>query len=92
MFGTNAIRLLLQDDRGPEVAVATGIPYVISSPPPGSLFITQSNGLCSIIWTSPGTLQYTGSLPTGPWTNLAGATSPYVVQAGSGQQFFRLTQ
>jgi hypothetical protein len=92
VFGTNAIRLLLQDDRGPEVAVATGIPYVISSPPPGSLFITQSNGLCSIIWTSPGTLQYTGSLPTGPWTNLAGATSPYVVQAGSGQQFFRLTQ
>jgi hypothetical protein len=92
VFGTNAFRLLLQDDRGPEVAVATGIAYVISSPPPGPLFITQSNGLCSIIWTSPGTLQYASSLPAGPWTNLAGATSPYVVQAGSGQQFFRLSQ
>jgi hypothetical protein len=92
VFGTNAFRLLLQDDRGPEVAIATGIAYVISSPPLGPLFITQSNGLCSILWTSPGTLQYANSLPAGPWTNLAGATSPYVVQAANGQQFFRLTQ
>jgi len=92
VFGTNAIRLLLQDDRGPETAVATGIEYVISPPQLGPLFINQSNGIISIVWTSPGTLEYTASLLAGQWTNLNSVTSPYIFQAGSGPQFFRLTQ
>ncbi len=92
VFGTNAIRLLLQDNRGPEIAVATGIAYVISPPQLGPLFISQSNGVMSIIWSSPGTLQSATSLSAGDWTNLNSATSPYIFQAGSGQQFFRLTQ
>jgi hypothetical protein len=92
VFGTNAIRLLLQDNRGPETAVATGIAYVISPPQLGPLFISQSNGVLNIIWSSPGTLQSATSLSAGDWTNLNSATSPYIFQAGSGQQFFRLAQ
>jgi len=92
VFGTNTIRLLLQDDRGPEIAGATGIDYVVSPPQLGPLLINQSNGVASISWTSPGTLQYTTSLPAQTWTKLTSATSPYVFQPGNGQQFFRLTQ
>jgi hypothetical protein len=91
VFGTNAMRLLLQDDRGPEVAVATGIEYEISPPPPGALFISQANGVVSLTWTGSGTLQSAAS-PSGSWTNLVNAASPYIFSAGSGQQFFRLVQ
>jgi endo-alpha-1,4-polygalactosaminidase (GH114 family) len=91
VFGTNAMRLLLQDDRGPETAVETGIEYIISPPPLGSLFITQSNAVISITWTGSGTLQSAAS-PAGEWTNLVNAASPYSFSAGSGQQFFRLAQ
>ena len=92
VFSTNAFRLLLQDDRGPETAVETGIEYVISPPELGPLFITQSNNIINVIWTGPGTLQYSASLAAGSWTNLNNAASPYTFQAGSGPQFFRLAQ
>jgi hypothetical protein len=92
VFGTNAIRLLLQDNRGPETAVATGIEYQIASPQLALLFITQSNGLISINWTGPGTLQSATSFSAGAWTNVAAAASPYSFTAGSVPQFFRLAQ
>jgi hypothetical protein len=90
VFAANTLRLLLQDNRGPETAVETGIQYILAPPQLGPLFISQSNGLVTIIWASPGTLQYSASLTSGSWTNLASAASPYSVQAGSRQQFFRL--
>jgi hypothetical protein len=91
VFGTNALRLLLQDDRGPEIAVETGIEYIISPPPLGPLFITQSNAVINLTWTGSGILQSAPS-PAGTWTNLMNAASPYSFLAGDGQQFFRLAR
>ncbi|MDB6019073.1 MAG: fibronectin [Pedosphaera sp.] len=92
VFGGNPLRLLLQDNRGPETAVETGIEYQIAPPQLGSLFITQSNSVININWTGPGTLQSTASLTPPVWTSLTTATNPYSFTPGSGQQFFRLTQ
>jgi len=90
VFGSGPMRLLLQDDRGPEVAVATGIEYVISPPQLGPLFIAGSNNFLTVTWTGPGTLQYSTSLAGGSWTNLTNATNPYTFQLSGGSQFFRL--
>jgi hypothetical protein len=92
VFGANPLRLLLQDNRGPEIAVETGIAYVLSPRQLGSLFITQTSNLLQINWTGPGTLQATASLALGVWTNVPNATAPYSFSAGNGQQFFRLAQ
>jgi len=91
VFGINALRLLLQDDRGPEVAVATGIEYELSPPPLGPLDISQSNSMVNLTWPGGGTLQSAAS-PAGGWTNVVNAVSPYSLTVGSGQQFFRLTR
>ncbi len=91
VFGTNALRLLLQDDRGPEVAVATGIEYELSPPPLGPLDISQSNSMVNLTWPGGGTLQSAAS-PGGGWTNVVNAVSPYSLTVGSGQQFFRLAR
>jgi hypothetical protein len=92
VFRSNPMRVLLQDNRGPETAVDTGIEYEIAPPQLGPLFIGQSNNLINIIWTGPGTLQYSASLPAAAWTSLSNAASPYSFPAGSGQQCFRLAQ
>jgi hypothetical protein len=92
VFTTNAIRLLLQDNRGPELAVETGVPYTLAAPQPVSLFITRSGSQATITWTGTGTLQCSGSLVSGSWTNLPTATSPYTIQAGAAEQFFRLAE
>jgi len=84
--------LLLQDDRGPETAVQTGISYALASPPPALLFISNSVTRVTISWTAPGTLQCSGLPFGGTWTNLPAATSPYTLQAGAAQEFFRLAQ
>jgi len=65
---------------------------VISPPQLGPLFIIQSNNIINIIWAGPGTLQYSASLAGGSWTNLINAVSPYPVQTGVAQQFFRLAE
>jgi hypothetical protein len=92
VFRSKPLRLLLQDDRGPENAVETGIPYAISPPQLGPLFIAESNVYMTITWAGPGTLQSSTSLANLSWTNLSNAASPYTFQAGAGQQFFRLSQ
>ncbi len=91
VFQGRVLRLLLQDNRGPEVAVETGIAYTLSPPQLGPLFIARSNNLTSITWAGPGTLQYSASLPA-TWTNLTNVVSPYTFQAASGRQFFRLAE
>jgi len=89
VFGTNAMRLLMQDDRGPELAVETGIPYILAAPV-GPLFISQIGIQVTMVWSGSGTLQASSSLAAGSWTNVPSATSPYTLQAGMAQQFFRL--
>jgi hypothetical protein len=91
VFGTNAMRLLMQDDRGPELAVETGIPYILAAQP-GPLFISQFGSQVTITWAGPGALQVSTSLGAGSWTNLPNAASPYIIQPGAAQQFFRLAE
>lgn len=92
VFGTNVFRFLLQDNRGPETAVETGIAYLLAGPPPGALSISQSATGVSLSWTGSGTLQSSSTLAPGFWTNILNAANPYLVQAQSAQQFFRLAQ
>lgn len=92
VFGTNAMRLLLQDDRGPELAVATGIPYVLAAAKLAPLFISQSGGQITISWTGPGALQSSTTMAPGSWTNVLNATNPCTIQPGVNKQFFRLEQ
>jgi hypothetical protein len=47
-FRTNAMRLLLQDNRGPEPAVETGIPYILAAPQIGPLFVTKPGSQVTI--------------------------------------------
>jgi len=92
IFSNHPMRILLQDNRGPETAGETGIEYQIASPRLGPLFISQSNNIINIIWTGPGTLQSASALPATVCTSLTTATSPDVFTVGTGQQFFRLTE
>jgi hypothetical protein len=91
VFGTNAMRLLMQDDRGPELAVETGIPYLLAAQA-GPLFISRFGSQVTITWIGSGTLQVSSSLGTGSWTNLPNAASPFTIQAGVAQHFFRLAE
>lgn len=92
VFATNSMRLLMQDDRGPETAVETGIPYILAAPQIGPLFINVIGSQPTISWSGSAFLQASSSLATGSWTNVAGASSPYVIQPGLNQQFYRLAQ
>jgi hypothetical protein len=91
VFRTDAMRLLLQDDRGPESAVETGIPYILAAPA-GRLFSSRFGSQVTITWTGSGVLQVSSSLGAGSWTNLQNATSPYTIQTGVARQFFRLAE
>jgi hypothetical protein len=92
VFGTNALRLLMQDNRGPESAVETGIAYILAVPQAGPLFISLLGSQVTMTWSGSGTLQVSSSLAVGSWTNVLSATNPYTIQAGAAQQFFRLAE
>jgi hypothetical protein len=92
IFGPNDFRLLLQDNRGPETAIETGVTYSLALPQLGPLTIVQSGGVITISWTGPGLLEFSDSLTPGLWTTLTNAASPYVFTPGPGARFFRLAQ
>jgi hypothetical protein len=92
IFGPNDFRLLLQDTRGPETAIETGVLYRLAAPQLGPLTIVQSGNLITISWTGPGSLEFADSITTGSWTKLTNEPSPYVFQPGPGARFFRLVQ
>jgi len=60
-------------------------------PPPGYLQIYFSAGYVWITWTNPSAVLQTAPTPTGPWTLLPEATSPYPVLPLDTASFFRLT-
>ncbi|HVU08997.1 MAG TPA: immunoglobulin domain-containing protein [Verrucomicrobiae bacterium] len=67
-------------------------PLSVAALPLGNLSVSALSGKqAAVVWDPPGILQESSSL-TGPWTNLPSATSPYVIPASNGNQFFRLTQ
>ena len=57
-----------------------------AAPKPSSLAIARSPNGVSIVYT--GTLQSADSA-IGPWTDVAGATSPYAAAATGAQKYFR---
>jgi hypothetical protein len=103
VFTTNAINLVFQgwtpsftpENQAPPSGVIsyTNINAITVPPLPlGKMAIAPlAAGQAAIIWYPPGTLQYTGTL-NGSWTNVPAATSPYVIPATGGSQFFRLVQ
>jgi hypothetical protein len=72
----------------------TNVPSVTVAPLPlGNVSISSlPGGQAAIIWDLPVTLQQSSSLAPGSWTTLPAATSPYIITASGGKQFFRLTQ
>jgi hypothetical protein len=61
--------------------------------PLGKLAIATLPGKqAAIVWDLPGALQVSSSLVGAVWTNLPSASSPYVIPAAVGNQFFRLAQ
>ncbi len=69
----------------PQAAFASGVAPQIT------LTIQHSNGNISITWNGNGNLQSADSL-AGPWSNVDGATSPYVAPADSQQHFYRVVR
>ncbi|MEY3275268.1 MAG: hypothetical protein RL153_533 [Verrucomicrobiota bacterium] len=64
-----------------------GTTPVIVDPGPVAVSLSGSNAV--LTWTGPGTLESAPSI-SGPWTAVAGATSPYSTSAASGTLYFRL--
>ena len=91
VFSGGPVALLLQDDRGPEIAIATGFPYRLSPAQLAPLFISQAGGAITLAWNGPGSLQWSSALGANGWTTLTNASSPYIFQAAN-TQFFRLTE
>jgi len=54
-----------------------------------TLTVSVSGGNAVIRWSSEGTLQ-SATAVTGPWTDVAGATSPYSVPTTNTRRFLRV--
>jgi hypothetical protein len=68
-------------------------PLSVAPLPLGKLAIATLPGKqAAIVWDLPGALQVSSSLVGAVWTNLPSASSPYVIPAAVGNQFFRLAQ
>ena len=68
---------------------AFGFSVPVSGEPP-TLAVRRVGGQVEITYGG-GTLESAGA-PTGPWTGVAGATSPYRADAGGAQGYFRVKQ
>ncbi|HEY1717351.1 MAG TPA: immunoglobulin domain-containing protein [Verrucomicrobiae bacterium] len=69
------------------------VPLSVPGLPLGQLAIYNvTGGKIALAWDPPGTLQCNSSLGGNSWTNMPGATSPYIIPSSNGQQFFRLAQ
>jgi hypothetical protein len=71
-------------------ATAHGVSFVPATAVNPTLSIAPSGSTIQVSWTGSATLQAAGSI-TGTFTNVPGATSPYVVAPTGSQLFFRLS-
>jgi len=78
--------------QAPAYGLISGLTVVLSPlpPTPGPLAIGWQGNQIAISWPGSGVLQ-TANQITGPWKDVAGAASPYLVSP-SGSAFFRLRQ
>lgn len=58
--------------------------------PPVAIQVAKSAGGATLSWSGQGWILQSGPEPTGPWTAVAGATSPYTATASGNRQFYRL--
>jgi hypothetical protein len=62
--------------------------FIAGTNPVVKLYIQKSGANTMLLW-SPGTLQAAGTV-NGTYTNVPGATSPYVVSPAASKQFYRV--
>ena len=100
VFTTNGINFVFQgwtpaftpENQAPPSGVISYTNVTTPTLPLGQIGVAPiSGGQAAIYWYPPGTLQSTTAL-NGSWTNVPAATSPYVIPATGGSQFFRLAQ
>ena len=80
---------------GGDITYTNATPTVCSAPAvgPTSRLPRVPGGNVALVWDTSGTLQVRSGLSdNNSWTNLPTATSPYVLPASSGGQFFRLAK
>jgi hypothetical protein len=105
VFPTNVLTFLFQGmnpsfvplntaaSDGSTISFTNNVSAVVPALPLGQLAISPVPGRqVAVTWDAGGTLQYSGALLNNSWTNLPAATSPYVIPASVGQQFFRLAK
>jgi len=71
-------------------ATSQPIQFVVTT---GSISTTRSSGTNApliISWSAPGVALQHAPTPTGPWTDVTGATSPYSAAIEGQQQYFRV--
>jgi PKD repeat protein len=85
--GTNTVKLTVSGPMGSNVLTRANY-ITLTNPPPISLVISRSGSELQLIW-SEGTLQSAGS-PTGPYTNVSAAISPYPITPALSSQYFRV--
>lgn len=66
-------------------------PIVVVTEPPKFTKVSAAAGKVTIEWTGGGTLQKAGGV-TGPWADVAGATSPRSEDASGAGAFYRIKQ
>ncbi len=105
LFTTNAFQFLFEgmtpsfvvENTAPAQGGTLGYtnvpPPSVAPLPLGKMDIAHlSGGNVAIIWNPPGSLQSCTNLSNPSWTNVSGATSPYVVSESGKSQFFRIAQ
>lgn len=104
VFTTNQVNFLFQGmtpsyvveneaPLGGAISYVNILPPTVAPWPLGKLGLSAlPGGQVAVLWNQPGRLQVSSSVRGGSWTNLPAATSPYVIPAASGDQYFRLTQ
>lgn len=75
--------------------VSGTIAYTLVEPAPlplGPLSIAAAGGSVTVSWPGAGTLQSSGVLNAGGWTNVTTSGNSYLAPVGPGQRYFRLVQ
>ncbi len=79
---------IVADDNWVHILAEPGI-YVRRRVPPVFRAIRREGETVILEWAGQGTLQWSDQ-PSGPWTDLQGATSPQTITADSLRRFFRI--
>jgi hypothetical protein len=91
--GTNIVAVEIHQHRGDSSDLSfdfslTGEP--VPPAPPQHLYLDALGGRSVVAWGDSSLVLQTSSQITGPWTNVVGAMSPYYINPGPGNAFYRL--